>query len=237
MSGQDVIAIAPGVTREEFGCWGYQFVGTKDALIRSALAQESWFVALGERDRLGRMARSKKFEIDGRRVETRVPATGPAYVTFRYTDAELAAMKPQLAAEEARKRTRKIEVLLQYENYCPELKKRLESRYAGVRIISVDVRAFDGGEIQQVVRYQAPLAQLVASGLVTERMCKTHNSNMTTELGCLFGLYESIDDASVEGSRDLIIRSREFSCDGRRLTQKGLREVAKLLGKFQPKRV
>src|SRR5260221_143145 len=96
MADSDTSTVAPGVTRRQ--CfWGYYLEGSKDALIASGLAHADWFIAPGERDKRGRVARSKKLKIDGHLVETRVPDKGPAFVGFHYTaqERERAEQRPE----------------------------------------------------------------------------------------------------------------------------------------------
>lgn len=106
--------IAPGVTRYD-RTHSYRLEGTKGDLIAGGFAQASWFVADGEHDKYGRIARSKKMQIDGRRVETRVPAKGLAYIDMYYTDAEVEAERERRRAAEDRASQRDMEELEQME--------------------------------------------------------------------------------------------------------------------------
>lgn len=105
------VTIAPGVTRQQGDeSYSYRLEGTKEAIVAARLVPESWFVATGERDKRGRMARSKRFQIEGGRViETSVPAKGPAYVRFCSTEAEVQARQDRERAAADKELQRKAE--------------------------------------------------------------------------------------------------------------------------------
>ena len=88
----DTITVAPGVTRSDTH-WGYLLEGSKDALISSGLVQAAWFVEPGKKNKRGYVMRSKKQTVDGREIGTTVPAHGPCWARFHYTDEEEKAVR------------------------------------------------------------------------------------------------------------------------------------------------
>ncbi|MBI3043561.1 MAG: hypothetical protein HYY78_12145 [Betaproteobacteria bacterium] len=81
------ITVAPGVTR--INCsWGYYLEGKKEQIIAAGLAKPSWFTDPKERNKRGQIVRSKTQLIDGRRIDTTLPASGRCFVRFHYTDSE-----------------------------------------------------------------------------------------------------------------------------------------------------
>lgn len=65
----DRVDVAPGVVRTDW-FWGYCLEGTKEDLLRAGFAKDEWFPS-GERDKRGRVVRTKKLEVDGRLIECR----------------------------------------------------------------------------------------------------------------------------------------------------------------------
>lgn len=82
-------SVAPGVQREDHPSWGvYWLYGTKEALVASGLVKVDWFVEEGQKDARGRNRRGKTLVVDGRDIETVVPAKGPCKVRIGPTEAE-----------------------------------------------------------------------------------------------------------------------------------------------------
>ncbi len=69
MAAHEITTIAPGVTRTDCD-WGYYLEGAQEALIGAGLATAEWFADGTERNTKGQVVRSKRFQVDGRAVET-----------------------------------------------------------------------------------------------------------------------------------------------------------------------
>jgi len=87
MDDPDVTTVAQGVTRMQC-CWGFVLEGQKEALIASGLALDEWFIKPGLLNKRGQVRRSKRLVVDGREIQTTLPAKGPATVQVRFTEAE-----------------------------------------------------------------------------------------------------------------------------------------------------
>lgn len=95
------ITVAPGVKRSDH-FWGYSLTGSKDALIASGLVKPDWFVRVGLKNKRGHTMRTKRLEIDGRLIESTVPACGHANVRFSYTQEEQDAARDREELRKAR---------------------------------------------------------------------------------------------------------------------------------------
>jgi len=86
------------------------------------------------------------------------------------------------------------------------LADKLRARYPGVRIVEVLMSSTCDGMPQQNVRYQAPLAWLKQSGLVTAEMLRLKQQRRSdTALGEGFSLCCALDDESRAGYWDLSV--------------------------------
>ena len=112
------------------------------------------------------------------------------------------------------------------------LADRLRARYPGVRIVEASMSSTDDGMPQQNVRYQAPLAWLKQSGLVTAEMLRLKQQGRSdTALGEGFSLCRALDDESRDGFWDLSVytgtcpreRDRMAMTEAKRL----LRQIAR----------
>lgn len=114
------------------------------------------------------------------------------------------------------------------------LVEQLRARYPGVRIVSASLceRPADG-ELQQEIRYQAPLERLKALGLLTSCMIARDRAWPPADaIGDGFHLCASLDRESRPGQWDLLIltgaspreRARFSVLPARRLLRRILRE-------------
>ena len=95
---EEVVALAPGVTKT-VQPWGYIVHGTKDALIAAGLFREEHFADGEERDRRGRIARSKYFVYQGRQTRTFPRGRYRFEAWVQYGDSELEALEARKALE------------------------------------------------------------------------------------------------------------------------------------------
>jgi len=115
----------------------------------------------------------------------------------------------------------------------------LRNRYPGVRIVWAHYVHTHWGELQQCVRFQAPLEVLRHGGLVSDSMIAALRGTgesaqldgrrrpRTTECGDSCSLHSQFDQASRPGYFDLIITSSAIGTDWR--TDMSLREAARAL--------
>lgn len=77
----ETATIAPGVTRHNCD-WGYYLEGSKDALLRAAMAEFEWFLDGREKTEYGKTIRTVYTEQDGIPIECVQPAHGLCIVRF-----------------------------------------------------------------------------------------------------------------------------------------------------------
>ena len=86
----------------------------------------------------------------------------------------------------------------------------VRARYPGVRIVEAHMTRQAGGELQQLIRYQAPLSTLEAHGLVTDVMysdtvAPRRGGSPTLPNGDGYHLCAALDQQSVLGCWDLSV--------------------------------
>lgn len=111
------------------------------------------------------------------------------------------------------------------------LVEKLRARYPEVQVIEARKTVWDDGFVQQIVRYRAPLADLMHAGLVTDEMLKERKAQSAcgeTSLGDAFHLSECSTPESGEGCWELdlctesVPRDRELkrTDDARRVLER-----------------
>lgn len=111
------IQAAPGVKLGRFP-WADFYTGTKDALIRAAIARPEWFLDGAQRNKKGQVVRKVRAVQNGLRVEVVQPAKGPCSVQIECSPEERAERERQAEEEDRSKRTERLERL------CAEERQR-----------------------------------------------------------------------------------------------------------------
>lgn len=88
-------------------CDSYVLRGLKQDLMIAELAADDWFPAPDERDKRGRIARSKNFNYAGREIRTCLPARGAASIRVHFTPAEIVEMERFFEYEKQRTEAQK----------------------------------------------------------------------------------------------------------------------------------
>ena len=102
MADFDTSTVAPGVTQRNHS-WGFILTGTKAALITAGVCKGNWFVSEIDRDKQGRVKRSKNVTRNGRSIRTCVPAKGPCEVWVRYSSQELGAKPKEMLSSNSQR--------------------------------------------------------------------------------------------------------------------------------------
>jgi len=166
--------IAPGVKHSEW-CSSDRYEGTKEALIAAKIAEPHWFEDLSQKWRGGKIKRTKYLTVNGRHVETTVPAQGYCTVTVRCTPEE----EQERRARDERERERQREIALldaepkapdQYRERCRQdaILALSQVQYAvgfrSARGASKEPFRFDDDTIRSIREHLAEIVDLIDEG-------------------------------------------------------------------------